>query len=526
MLPPGLQLGVTLMKILGIELGSTRIKSVLIDENAEVLASEAHTWENKLVDGYWSYSDEEIQNGVRDSFTELAADYKSKYGEALTEIDSIGISAMMHGYIPFDKNGNQLVPFRTWRNTCTSEAAGELSAAFKFNIPQRWTVAHYYQAVLSGEPHVKDVVRLTSLAGYVHYLLTGKNVLGTGEASGIFPLNNGEYDKVMLDELNSRLKAHGIDTKFEDIIPPILTAGDVAGTLTKEGALLLDPTGTLKPGAKFCPPEGDAQTGMVATNSIAPGTANVSAGTSAFLMAVLEKNMSNYYEEIDVMTTPVGHPVAMIQVNNFTCEINAWSSLFEEVIALGGGTLSGGELFSRLFNVSADADTSIGGLMGYNFLSGEHIVNVHEGRPIIARTPTSTLTLPNFMKLLIYSALGSFAIGMDTIRKENIKLTRVCGHGGFFKTPVIGQSAMSAALGAPVTVMKNSGEGGAWGIALLALYTLTKRGTLAEFLDGIFSDTETTTVMADDKEKAEFAAFVERYRIGLPWANDAAGAIK
>ncbi len=514
------------MKILGIELGSTRIKSVLIDENADVLAVGAHEWENKLVDGYWSYSLDDVHTGLQQSFADLAADYKAKYGEALTSVDALGVSAMMHGYIALDKDDNLLVPFRTWRNVCTEKASKELSEAFNFHIPQRWTVAHYYQAVLSGEPHVKDIARLTTLAGYVHYRLTGRHVLGIGDASGLFPVDGGEYDKTMLADFNARLKAHGVDISFTDIIPSILVAGDTVGTLTEDGARFIDPTGTFKSGAIVCPPEGDAQTGMVATNSIAPRRANVSAGTSAFIIAILENKLSNYYEEIDVMATPVGDTAAMVQVNNFTSEINAWTNLLGEAIKLGGGALSGGELFGTLFNISRDADDDVGGLMGYNFLSGEHLVHISEGRPIVARLPEGKLTLANFMKMQIYSALGAFALGVKTLSRENLKIDSICGHGGFFKTPFVGQSAMSAALGAPVTVMNNSGEGGAWGIALLALYSLVKRGTFAEFLDGVFADTEKSTVMADEKEIASFAKFLERYRLGIDFARSAADAIK
>ena len=514
------------MKFLGIEFGSTRIKSVLIDENAAVLATGSHNWENKLVDGYWSYSLSEIEGGLQNSFAALSADYAAKYGEALTSVDAMGVSAMMHGYIALDKDDNFLVPFRTWRNVCTEAASTELSAAFNFHIPQRWTVAHYYQAVLSGEAHVNSIAHLTTLAGYVHYRLTGNHILGIGDASGVFPVDGGEYDKTMLADFNARLSSHGININFEDIIPSILVAGDTAGTLTEEGAHLLDPTGKFSAGAKLCPPEGDAQTGMVATNSIAPRTANVSAGTSAFIIAILEKKLENYYEEIDVMATPVGDTAAMVQVNNFTSEINAWTDLLGEAIKLGGGTLSGGELYGTLFDISREADDDLGGLMGYNFLSGEHLVHISEGRPIVARLPEGKLTLANFMKMQIYSALGAFSMGVKTLNRENLKIDRICGHGGFFKTPFVGQSAMSAALGAPVTVMANSGEGGAWGIALLALYALCKKGTFAEFLDNIFAAEEMSTVMASDEEKESFARFVERYAAGLDFARGASDAIK
>lgn len=501
--------------VMGIELGSTRIKAVLVDDHAEVLAQGSYEWENSLIDGYWTYSLDEVWVGLRESYRQLNDDYRTRYGEELTELRAIGISAMMHGYLAFDREGTLLVPFRTWRNTATARSAKELSELFCFNVPQRWSVAHYDQAVLNGEEHVARVDFLTTLAGYVHYKLTGKKVLGMGDASGMFPIRDGQYDAEMLALFNERLRAHGMEKAFESVLPKILLAGEDAGTLTEEGAALLDPTGKLRAGCKLCPPEGDAGTGMMATNSIAPRTANVSAGTSAFLMAVLERNLQNYYEEIDVVTTPVGSPVAMVHVNNFTSEINAWMSLFEEVIALGGGTVDRGALFDAAFRKSREGDADCGGLTGYNFLSGEHIVGVTEGRPLVARLPDGALTLANFMKMQIYSALGTLSIGMDILRKEQVALDSVCGHGGFFKTERVGQSAMSAALGAPITVMKNAGEGGAFGVALLALFTARGGDDLAAFLDELFRDTQKTTVEADAAERSDFARFAERYRKGL-----------
>ena len=332
-------------KILGIELGSTRIKSVLIDENTKVIAQGSYEWENTLVDGLWSYSLENIEKGLQSSFADLANNYTAASGEALTNVDAIGISAMMHGYLAFDNDDNLLVPFRTWRNTNTGKAADELTKLFGFNIPMRWSVAHYYQAILNGEEHVKSVDLITTLAGYVHYRLTGKKVLGVGDASGMFPISDKNYDKEMLAKFNALLREKGIDKSFEDILPEVLLAGENAGSLTDEGAKWLDPTGMLKSGCPLCPPEGDAGTGMVATNSVTPRTANVSAGTSAFLMAVLEKNLSSYYEEIDVVTTPHGAPVAMVHVNNFTSEINAWANLFEVVIAISGAEINRNKLF-------------------------------------------------------------------------------------------------------------------------------------------------------------------------------------
>ena len=503
-------------KILGIELGSTRIKSVLTDGTASVIASGSFEWENKLVDGLWSYSLEDVERGLQTSYAALAADYRNRFDEPLTEISAIGISAMMHGYLAFDRENRLLVPFRTWRNTNTAQAADELTRLFGFNIPMRWSVAHFDQAVLNGESHVHDVAFLTTLAGYVHFKLTGKRVLGVGDASGMFPISGGGYHREMLAKFNARLHEKNIDIDFEAILPSVLTAGEDAGTLTPAGAAWLDPTGQLKPGCMLCPPEGDAGTGMVATNSITPRTANVSAGTSAFLMAVLEKELDGCYPEIDVVTTPHGAPVAMVHVNNFTSEINAWVGLFEELLTLGGGQMARKDLFDALFAKSREADEDCGGLTGYNFLSGEPIAGVASGIPLVARMPDGKLSLANFMKMQVYSALGSLAMGCDILAKEDVRIDCVCGHGGFFKTPLVGQSAMSAAIGAPVTVMKNAGEGGAWGIALLALFALRGGGDSEAFLDGIFASSEKVTVSADEAEVRAFRGFMEAYRAGLP----------
>lgn len=502
-------------KILGIELGSTRIKAVLTDERGAVIAQGSHEWENVLIDGLWSYSLDDVEKGLQASYAALAVDYEANFGEKLTEVSAMGISAMMHGYLAFDKNDRLLVPFRTWRNTNTEKAAEELTELFSFNVPMRWSVSHYYQALLDGEPHVKDVAFLTTLAGYVHYRLTGKKVIGVGDASGMFPISGGEYDSTMLAKFNALLAEKGIATPLESLLPTVLTAGENAGVLTKEGAGWLDPTGSLAAGCILCPPEGDAGTGMVATNSVTPRTANVSAGTSAFLMAVLEKPLDSYYREIDVVTTPHGAPVAMVHVNNFTSEITAWTNLFTEVIALGGGDISRGKLFDALYAKSLEADRDLGGLVGYNFLAGEPIAGVSRGIPMIARTPDGKLDLANFMKMQIYSALGSLAMGCEILQREKVEIDSVCGHGGFFKAPMVGQSAMSAAIGAPVTVMKNAGEGGAWGIALLALFACRPDEGLEAFLDRIFADAEKSTVAASENENAYFHAFMEKYENGL-----------
>ena len=502
-------------KILGIELGSTRIKSILIDENTTVIAQGSYEWENQLVDGLWSYSLEDVETGLQTSFTNLANDYKLKFGEMLTEVSAIGISAMMHGYLSFDKSDALLVPFRTWRNTNTETASEELTELLGFNVPMRWSVSQYYQAILNGEEHVNDVAFLTTLAGYVHYKLTGRKVLGIGDASGMFPINGGDYDTEMLRKFDLLLKEKNIDTRFKSILPTVLSAGENAGTLTDEGAKWLDVSENLKSGCIMCPPEGDAGTGMVATNSVTPRTANVSAGTSAFLMAVLERELEGYYKEIDIVTTPHGVPVAMVHVNNFTSEMTVWTNLFEEVIALGGGSISRGKLFDALYAKSLEADNNCGGLMGYNFLSGEPIAQVSNGIPMIARTPDGKLTLANLMKMHIYSALGSLAMGCEILSKENVQIDNVCGHGGFFKASTVGQSAMSAAIGAPVTVMQNAGEGGAWGIAVLALFAHLGEESLEDFLDGIFKDVQKTTVSANEAEVKSFAAFMEKYKSGL-----------
>ncbi|MBE6652445.1 MAG: ATPase [Ruminococcaceae bacterium] len=502
-------------KFLGIELGSTRIKSVLMDETTAVIAQGSYEWENRLVDGLWSYSLEEVAAGLRASYAALASAYEEACGEPLTEISAMGVSAMMHGYLAFDENGELLVPFRTWRNTNTEQAAEELTELFSFNVPMRWSIAHYYQAILNGEPHAERVAYLTTLAGYVHEKLTGRRVLGIGDASGMFPINGRGYDEGMLTRFNALLQEKGIRKSLEELLPTALLAGEEAGVLTEAGAEWLDPSGNLKAGCVLCPPEGDAGTGMVATNSVTPGTANVSAGTSAFLMAVLEKNLNGYYKEIDVVTTPHGMPVAMVHVNNFTSEMTAWTNLFEEVISLGGGSISRGKLFDALYAKSLESDESCGGLVGYNFLSGEPIAGVANGVPLLARTPDGRLNLANFMKMQIYSALGSLAMGCDILEKEQVRIDSVCGHGGFFKAPVVGQRAMSAAVKAPVTVMQNAGEGGAWGVAVLAMFAYGRGSDFEGFLENLFAAAPKSTISADQAEIQSFRAFMDVYRKGL-----------
>ena len=495
-------------KILGIELGSTRIKSVLINEKGEVLASGAHDWENKLESGFWTYSLDSVWAGLQDSYADLI----KNYGEKIEKLDAVGISAMMHGYLAFDKNDNLLVPFRTWRNTTTAQAQAELTRELGFNMPQRWSGTHFYQAVLNGEEHIKDVTFLTTLAGYVHWRLTGKKVLGIGDAAGMFPTIGNYYDKEKLAIFNGLLEKHGVDKKLEDLLPTPLMAGENAGALTDEGAALLDASGVLKGGAIMCPPEGDAGTGMVATNAVKVKTGNVSAGTSAFAMVVLEKPLSKVSTEIDVVATPSGNTVAMVHANNFTSEINAWASLFMEAIELAGGKISKGKLYDALYEASLKSDSDVGGLVGYNFLSGEPLVGMETGMPLVARKPDGKMTLANFMQMQLYSALGAMSVGMEILAEENVEIEAICGHGGFFKCPFVGANAMSASLGCPITVMKNAGEGGAWGVALLALFATVSGKTLEEFLDEQFASAERETTVASAQEKAKFGKFMVEYK--------------
>ena len=499
----------------GIEFGSTRIKAVAIDEHGKVLCGGGYAWANKRTDGYWSYELEEAEKGLQGCYAELNRAYEEKFGYPITEIAGLGVSAMMHGYLAFDDDYALLTPFRTWRNTGTARAAAELSRELRCNMPMRWSAAHYYQAVLDGEAHVSHVAHLQTLAGYMHYRLTGENVIGIDDGSGMFPVKNGDYDGARAQKYNELLQKHGIQKDIRTLLPRVLTAGKAAGTLTAAGARLLDPSGRLRPGAKLCPPEGDAGTGMVATNAVRENTGNVSAGTSAFAMAVLEKPLKNVYPEIDVVSTPDGKDVAMVHVNNCTNEINMWAGLFGEAAALFGASADTGELFSALFRASQNSDEDCGGFTGYNFLSDEPIAGAENGRPLVCRTPDGKPNLANFMQMQIYSAVASLALGMEILDKEHVELREICGHGGFFKTDFVGASAMSAAVGAPVTVRKNAGEGGAWGIALLALYAAEYSGTLADFLQGIFADAEQSTVTASEEEKRKFAAFMRRYKENL-----------
>lgn len=506
---------------LGIEFGSTRIKAVLIGENHTPLVSGSYEWENRYEDGIWTYRLEEVWLGLQDSFCQLSRDVEEKYQTSIRNVGALGFSGMMHGYLAFDRVGNLLVPFRTWRNTITGQAAAELSDLFGFNIPQRWSVAHLYQAILNHAPHVRDIHHLTTLAGYVHWKLTGQKVMGVGEASGMFPIDSeiNHYDKRMLDLFNAKLVEENIGWKMEDILPEVLVAGDEAGVLTVEGARLIDPSGNLQAGIPLCPPEGDAGTGMVATNSVAARTGNVSAGTSVFAMVVLEKALSKLYLEIDMVTTPTGKPVAMVHSNNCTSDLNAWVELFDEFARLMGVEVTQSSLFETLYKQALIADADGGGLLAYNYISGEHITHFKEGRPLFVRTPASRFTLANFMRTHLFSSLGALRIGMDILfEREKVELDQLIGHGGFFKTPEVGQKIMAAAMNVPVSVMETAGEGGAWGMALLAAYMLNKTADepLETYLaEKVFTGQNRKTIKPDPKDVSGFNRFIERYKKGL-----------
>lgn len=507
--------------VLGIELGSTRIKAVLIDENNEPIASGSHEWENSYVNNIWTYSLEDTWKGVQDSYSKMAEDVKQKYGITLQTIGAIGFSAMMHGYMVFDKDGNQLVPFRTWRNNITEQASEELTQVFQYHIPQRWSIAHLYQAILNKEEHVADIAFQTTLAGYIHWKLTGQKVLGVGEASGVFPidLNTKNYNQHMIDQFNDLIACKKISWKLEDILPKVLSAGEMAGTLTQEGAKLLDITGELKPGIPLCPPEGDAGTGMVATNSVAKRTGNVSAGTSVFAMIVLEKELSKVYPEIDLVTTPTGHLVAMAHSNNCSSDLNAWVGLFDEFARTMGMGINMDRLYGTLYNQALLGDPDCGGLLAYGYLSGEHITGFEEGRPLFVRSSESKFNLSNFMRVHLFTALGALKIGLDILLKqEAVKLDEILGHGGLFKTKGVGQKIMAAAINVPVSVMETAGEGGAWGIALLASYMIHKDGkeTLEEYLNRkVFAGKMGIKISPDPQDVAGFEKFMERYSKGL-----------
>lgn len=506
---------------LGIEFGSTRIKAVLTDAVHTPIASGSHEWENRLDHGIWTYTMDDIWGGLQDCYQDLKKDVKEQYGVTLTKIRAIGFSAMMHGYLAFDKAGELLVPFRTWRNTITEEAAAALTKEFSYNIPQRWSIAHLYQAMLNKEEHVKDIAFFTTLAGFIHWKLTGEKVLGVGDASGMFPIdsNTKDYDATMLDKFDALAKPYGFDWSLRDILPKVLVAGENAGTLTAEGAKLLDTDGELEAGIPVCPPEGDAGTGMAATNSVAVRTGNVSAGTSVFAMIVLEKALKNVHTEIDLVTTPSGEAVAMAHCNNCTSDLNAWVNLFEEFANSFGMKIDKNELFSVLYNKALEGDADCGGLLAYNYFSGEGITAFDEGRPLFARTPDAKFNLANFMRVHLFTALGALKDGLDILLKEEgVQIDKMYGHGGLFKTPVVGQRIMAAAIDTPVSVMETAGEGGAWGIALLAAYMAQKEEgeSLADYLSKrVFGGQEGVTEDPVPADVEGFDQFLKRYNEGL-----------
>lgn len=517
--------------VLGIELGSTRIKAVLIDENHAPIAQGSQEWENHLVDGIWTYGDQEIWDGLRACYADLKAQVKARFGLTLKRVKAMGFSAMMHGYLAFDQDDRLLVPFRTWRNTITGPAADELTRLFNFNIPQRWSVAHLYQAILNGEAHVPQIRFITTLSGYVHYRLTGRRVLGVGDASGMFPIDSaaGGFDASMMRAFDAHISGKGFPWKLEEILPQVLSAGQDAGTLTPAGARLLDPQGDLEEGIPLCPPEGDAGTGMTATGSVRARTGNVSAGTSIFAMIVLEKPVSKVHTEINMVTTPSGAPVAMAHCNNCTSDLNAWVGLFAEFLGEMGVKADMGRLFETLYTKALTADPDLGGLMAYNYYSGEPMTGLENGRPLFMRMPDSRFTLANFMCAHLYSALASLKLGMDILTvQERVKIDSILGHGGFFKTKGVGQRMLAAALNLPVSVMETAGEGGAWGMALLADYAVNGNGmSLEDYLDQrVFTSMKSETLAPEDRDVQSFAAFMERYTACLPVERAAAECMK
>lgn len=512
---------------LGIEFGSTRIKAVLVNEDNTPIASGSYDWENRLENNIWTYSLEDIWKGLQGSYSKMAEDVESKYGVVLQTIGAIGFSGMMHGYMAFDKEGELLVPFRTWRNTMTEEASEKLTQAFEYHIPQRWSIAHLYQAILNGEEHVGRIGFLTTLAGYIHWKLTGEKVLGVGEASGVFPIDvqTKDYNKAMIQKFDQLVEGKNFNWSLADILPKVMLAGEMAGTLTEEGARLLDTTGKLKAGIPLCPPEGDAGTGMTATNSIAKRTGNVSAGTSVFAMLVLEKELSKVYEEIDLVTTPTGNLVAMVHCNNCTSDLNAWVNLFKEFAESIGVEVDMNQLFANLYQKALEGDPDCGGLLAYNYFSGEHITHLEEGRPLFVRTPNSKFNLANFMRVHLFTALGALKTGLDILMKqEGVEVDEVLGHGGLFKTKEVGQRIMAAAINAPVSVMETAGEGGAWGIALLASYMKNREEneTLDDYLaNKVFAGEKAVKIAPNSSDVDGFDEFIDRYTKGLAIEREA-----
>ena len=508
--------------ILGIELGSTRIKAVLIDQENKPIAQGSHTWENQLVDGLWTYSIEAIWSGLQDCYADLRTNVKNAYGIEIETLAAIGVSAMMHGYMPFNKKEEILVPFRTWRNTNTGRAAAALSELFVYNIPLRWSISHLYQAILDNESHVNEIDFLTTLAGYVHWQITGEKVLGIGDASGMLPIDptTHNYSAEMVAKFDKLIAPKEYNWKLEDILPKVLSAGENAGVLTPEGSKKLDASGHLKAGIPICPPEGDAGTGMVATNAVQQRTGNVSAGTSSFSMIVLEKELSKPYEMIDMVTTPDGSLVAMVHCNNCTSDLNAWVNLFKEYQELLGIPVDMDEIYSKLYNIALTGDTDCGGLLSYNYISGEPVTGLADGRPLFVRSANDKFNLANFMRTHLYASVGVLKIGNDILfNEEKIKVDRITGHGGLFRTKGVGQRILAAAINSPISVMETAGEGGAWGIALLGSYLVNneKKQSLADFLDeSVFVGDAGIEVSPTPEDVAGFNAYIENYKAGLP----------
>ena len=507
--------------ILGIEFGSTRIKAVLIDEENKPIAQGSHEWENQLVDGLWTYSVEAIWYGLQDCYADLRKDVLNQYDCEIESLAAIGFSAMMHGYMAFNDKAEILVPFRTWRNTNTGKAAAELSKLFNYNIPLRWSISHLYEAILDNEEHVADIKYLTTLAGYVHWQVTGQFVLGVGDASGMIPVdpNTKTYDAEMVRKFDELVAPRGFSWKLLDILPTSLNAGENAGFLTPEGAKRLDVSGHLKAGIPVCPPEGDAGTGMVATNAVKQRTGNVSAGTSSFSMIVLEKELSRPYEMIDMVTTPDGSLVAMVHCNNCTSDLNAWVNLFKEYQQLLGVPVDMNEVFGKLYNNALTGDADCGGLLSYNYISGEPVTGLAEGRPLFVRSANDKFTLANFMRAHLYASVGVLKIGNDILfNDEKVQVDRITGHGGLFKTKGVGQRVLAAAINSPISVMETAGEGGAWGIALLASYAVNNPAklSLADYLEEVvFAGNTGVSISPTPEDVAGFNKYIENYKAGL-----------
>ncbi|WP_341361031.1 FGGY-family carbohydrate kinase [Georgenia sp. M64] len=519
---------------LGIELGSTNIKASLIGPDQVPLASGSHAWENEFVDRVWTYSLDAVWAGVQAAVAAVLADAEQRHGVRPATVGAVGVSAMMHGYLALDGGGELLVPFRTWRNTSTGEAAAELTDALAFNVPLRWSVAHLYQAVLDDEPHVPQIRFLTTLAGYVHWRLTGEKVLGVGDASGMFPIDpaTGDYDAGMLATVDRLISSHGADVRLADVLPRVLPAGGDAGTLTDEGAALLDPSGTLRAGVPLCPPEGDAGTGMVATNAVAPRTGNVSAGTSIFAMVVLERALERVHHEIDVVTTPAGDPVAMVHCNNGASELGAWAGMLGELAAALGHPAEPAEVFGALLRSALEGEADGGGLLAYNYLSGEPITGLEEGRPLFVRTPGSRLTLANFARTQVLGVFATLSLGMRVLAEEGVAVDSMFAHGGLFRTAGVAQRLLAAATGAPVAVGTTAGEGGAWGIAVLAAYrravadgSAGERGLASWLTEEVFADVTLDVVEPDADDVTGYAAYLERYTAGLAIERAAVEAV-